>query len=562
MANCSQINDTIIIGTSAIVYDSTPLPCTDVKAYDDLNTILTKFDNVICSAINSVNILSEEVMNITEDLMMIAEDVQNINDQIFICCPICEFTGVADELPTCNFTGSANQVPDPTTTSTSTSTSTSSSTTTTTTTEAPLEEFIINAVGVTRIFPTVPIPGSTPNGFQITASRYYYINWGDGIELFPAGSSIIFHTYSSPYTGQIKILSTDLTTITSFTSKTNPHNSQSLWTSTIELKKLDGLLSLDAIPGNGLFITGDVKDLPRTIITLVSANNNLSGDTSDLPRFVSTINITGSNTISGDTFDLPRFPTTIAISGNNIISGDTSGFPNSLTSTLDLQGDNTVSGDTSDLPRMLTSSTMIIRGDNTISGDTSDLPSVRQIRIGGNNQISGTVLNLPRSLRICEIDGDNTISGSISTVPPNIEIFLMLGDSAVSGNITTLPLSSRAIQIEGSNTLTGDLFLLPPLIISLLVRGGNNTFSYSSSGRTWASNYTGFTIQPAFGGSWTGFNSTETDNLLNDIQPSFINTSFSKFIIKCGSTPKRTIASETAYNALVELIGSGNVILN
>ena len=144
MANCSQINNTTIIGTSAVSYDSTPLPCTDVKACDDLNTILTKFDNVICSAINSVNILVEEVLNLTEEVMMITEEIENINDQIFICCPICEFTGTANELPECDFIGSATQLPTPTTTTTTTtipptttttssSTSTSSTTTTTTT---------------------------------------------------------------------------------------------------------------------------------------------------------------------------------------------------------------------------------------------------------------------------------------------------------------------------------------------------------------------------------------------------------------------------------------------
>lgn len=100
MANCSQINNATIKGTSAVTYDSTPLPCTDVKACDDLNTILTKFDNVICSATNSVNTLIEEVTNITEEVMIITEEIENINNQIFVCCPICEFTGTADELPT------------------------------------------------------------------------------------------------------------------------------------------------------------------------------------------------------------------------------------------------------------------------------------------------------------------------------------------------------------------------------------------------------------------------------------------------------------------------------
>lgn len=113
MADCPQINNKTIIGTSAVSYDSTPLPCTNINTCDDLNTILTKFDNVICSAVNSVNILTEEVINITEDLMIITEEIENINDQIFICCPICEFTGVANELPTCDFTGTANQLPTP-----------------------------------------------------------------------------------------------------------------------------------------------------------------------------------------------------------------------------------------------------------------------------------------------------------------------------------------------------------------------------------------------------------------------------------------------------------------
>jgi hypothetical protein len=209
---------------------------------------------------------------------------------------------------------------------------------------------------------------------------------------------------------------------------------------------------------------------------------------------------------------------------------------------------------------MLTTSTMIIKGFNTISGDTSDLPSVRQLRITGNNTISGNTSDLPSSLVICEINGFNTINGNISNVPPNIQVFICDGNNTISGDVTTLPSTSVAIDIEGSNTLTGNLFLLPPLITSLYITG-NSTFTYSSSGRTWASNYTLLFVQP-IGGSWTGFNSTETDNLLNDIQPSYINVPVSNFTIKCSSTPKRTSASDTAYNALVALIGAGDVVLN
>jgi hypothetical protein len=134
MGNCSQINNTTILGTSAVTYDGTKLPCTDVNTCDGLNTILSKFDAIICDVKSNVDILTEEIIDITEDIMIITEDIININNQLEICCPICDFTGTADELPLCDFTGEADQLPDPTTTTTSSSTSTSTSTTTSTST--------------------------------------------------------------------------------------------------------------------------------------------------------------------------------------------------------------------------------------------------------------------------------------------------------------------------------------------------------------------------------------------------------------------------------------------
>lgn len=114
MANCSDINNTTIKGTSAISYDSTPLPCTGVTTCDGLNTILAKFDTVICDVKANVDSLTEDIITITEDVMIITEDVIDIQNQLNICCTT-------------------------TTTTSSTSTTTSStSTTTTTTTQLPL----------------------------------------------------------------------------------------------------------------------------------------------------------------------------------------------------------------------------------------------------------------------------------------------------------------------------------------------------------------------------------------------------------------------------------------
>lgn len=131
MSNCPQINNTTIIGTSAVTYDSTPLPCTNVTTCDGLNDILSKFDAVICDVKASVDILTEEIIDITEDIMIITEDIININSQLEICCPNCNFSGTANQILNCNFTGTANQLPDPTTTTTTSSSSTSTTTSTT-----------------------------------------------------------------------------------------------------------------------------------------------------------------------------------------------------------------------------------------------------------------------------------------------------------------------------------------------------------------------------------------------------------------------------------------------
>jgi hypothetical protein len=98
MANCPQINNTNK-ASDAIAYVSTNLPCSGVNTCDGLNTVLNKFNTIICSVTESVNTLTEDITNLTEDIMIISEEIENINSQLFECCPICDFTGTADELP-------------------------------------------------------------------------------------------------------------------------------------------------------------------------------------------------------------------------------------------------------------------------------------------------------------------------------------------------------------------------------------------------------------------------------------------------------------------------------
>lgn len=132
--NCSQINNTTIKGTSAVTYDSTPLPCTDVTTCDGLNDILSKFDAVICDVKASVDSITEDVINLTEDIMIITEDIININNQLNICCPTTTTTSSSSTSTTTTTT----LIPTTTTTTTleptTTTTTTLIPTTTTTTT--------------------------------------------------------------------------------------------------------------------------------------------------------------------------------------------------------------------------------------------------------------------------------------------------------------------------------------------------------------------------------------------------------------------------------------------
>ena len=217
--SCSQINNTTIKGTSAVTYDSTPLPCTNVTTCDGLNDILSKFDAVICDVKASVDILTEEIIDITEDIMIITEDIININNQLEICCPNCNFSGTANQILNCNFTGTANQIlncnfsgtanqlPDPTTTTTtsttttavptttttssSTSTSTSSSTTTTSTT-APVYTYAGTVVNNTAN----PITAGTAI-IKVNGSGVAYVT----LNIAPGATQTFNTTYSVPVSG-------------------------------------------------------------------------------------------------------------------------------------------------------------------------------------------------------------------------------------------------------------------------------------------------------------------------------------------------------------------------
>lgn len=464
--------------------------------------------------------------------------------------------------------------------------------TTTTTTTAPPEEFRIMANGVT----VIDDPYTTASGIQIIASLAFQIEWEPGvIEPFNSGTRNINHTYLEPYTGPIKILSTNLSTITRLEVQSYPHPSQSLSVTTIELSKLDGLLVFIAIQPNGLFVTGDVDNLPNSLTNLTTGNNNLSGLTSNLPPLLTTCTITGTNTIDGNTLGLPDNLTYLNIQGINTISGLTSDIPRT-NNTCIINGNNTISGTTFGLPPAVNQ--IEIRGNlpygNTIDGDVNDIfPSkniwlygkntvygnvsgfklpTTFISIIGNNTISGDVIGLPRDLITLNIEGNNSISGNFTDLPPLLTTIILRNNNntpntiSVFGNAANLPINLTQLTIQSTGLLSGNLYYLPLPIRQVNVNMDTDltyTQNPPNTPRNWAANYIDLGFPGATGTTWAGFTQTETDNLLNDIYDNYSTSSTAQrfFRITCASNPPRTSNSEFAYQTLVNNIGLSNVNL-
>lgn len=98
MAYCSQIKDKIK-GTDIITYNSTPLPCSNVITDDNLNTIFSKFNTTLCNIRTNLDITTNNLSAIYNTITAQSLEVINLKNQAHICCPLCNFTGTAIQLP-------------------------------------------------------------------------------------------------------------------------------------------------------------------------------------------------------------------------------------------------------------------------------------------------------------------------------------------------------------------------------------------------------------------------------------------------------------------------------
>jgi hypothetical protein len=478
--------------------------------------------------------------------------------------------------------------------------------TTTTTTTRPPEDFIMVANNVPAI-----ARDANP-AIIIDSLSAFKIIWGDGTEdSFTAGNNRqASHTYpvGFPYSGNVIIQAVDLSNITRLTIQSTLHNPGTLSVTTDELAKLDALQIFIADLPNGIFVTGIVDQLPRSLITLTIANTNIFGDTLLLPRNLTTCNITGSNTISGTVSNLPRagLPTlSLTMGGLNTIIGDVTNLPKSTLSCV-VTGNATLTGTTANLPKP--SNLLIINCTNSISGNVANLSKAVQVEIfgqnvitgdisgfggaggtgntttsilvfKGNNTVFGNVNDFPNRLARLEITGNCSFSGNLSDLQPvsppaQVLSFVTLVPSVVggtgntfNGSASTLPTSLTSLKVSSSGLFDGDLIDLPPNIIEFNV-GMKIDLTYDLGiTRTWATGFYSISTPSTTGTAWAGFTKDETDKLILEIAPSYVqqvppNILRNRFQIRCGDDPKRSFTTEV--NDAVALIEAGlgsNIIL-
>lgn len=373
---------------------------------------------------------------------------------------------------------------------------------------------------------------SITNSFTIISGGDFIVDWGDGdVASYLAGTRTPTHVYDTPYTGYIRVSTSDLDNITDLTLGTSLGGiSPSTNALTILTSEINKLTSLDFLSlGDQVFLDGIVANLPSTLIILAAANTNLSGTTLQLPRGLIVCSIQGTNTISGIAGNLPPDLETLILRGFNTISGDVLTLPRGIISALSIQGSNTLSGSVINLPPDLIQ--VEILGFNTITGDVAGFPaSLITITIIGNNVLFGNLANFPALIHTITIGGLNIISGTLSGIPSIASIF----------------------QIGGHNTISGDVALVPTSITIFDVTSTTSTINaYTSGVKTWAASMKTIKVIPGI----NGLSSTDVDNMLIEIAAQVTSwTGGTKVLSILGASDARTVASDAAV-LIIESFG-------
>ena len=207
----------------------------------------------------------------------------------------------------------------------------------------------------------------------------WIVDYGDGVKETGLSSDRnsynLKHTYSEPFTGNVKIL-----------------------------MKKGGLKQIKEIRSFANSFTFDISVLPNSIRVLnfqTSTQQAITGEFKDFPRDLEFAHFTGVNNISGDIGNAPPNLDYIYIRG----SGDKSGLIDNA-------------------PRSL--KYLRLGGNTSIGGDIGNAPPNLETLYMLYQNIGGLIDNAPRSLRYLRLLENNSVSGDLGKSPDDVTYLQVL----------------------------------------------------------------------------------------------------------------------------------------
>lgn len=243
---------------------------------------------------------------------------------------------------------------------------------------------------------------------------------------------------------------------------------------------LTGLTQLTALKTFVSLLPNQPLDSPVSFIT---GRNKVNINISDLPRSLKHFEVANNSVVRGSIDQLPPNIERFVKGGTRYAVPNLEANSNPLDWAAVEYGLNIGAEISGTLTNMPSSIRWWLTGNwNTITGNVSSLPAgMFHVSIGGLNTVSGNINSLPKSLQGVNISGRNTILGDITNWPPGVVTpNAITGNNTLSGNIANLQLSAAEIlTIHGQNTITGNISSLSancPNLQSLSLFGNNTLF--------------------------------------------------------------------------------------
>ena len=173
---------------------------------------------------------------------------------------------------------------------------------------------------------TINVSNMNALSFIINSTGKFSVEWEPGVISYYniPGSATRSHTYTSPYTGQVRISSPNLSRIKSFVTNSSSFTAAPLRSVTIfgtEIQKLVGLLTLNVGFGLDISLYCSTSQLPSTLTSISIYKGDLSGNLQYLPSGTTYLNVLGTS-MTGNINQLPIGLTTCVIGGTNTVSGE------------------------------------------------------------------------------------------------------------------------------------------------------------------------------------------------------------------------------------------------